>query len=134
MLRNNPNDQVLIDEFKEHIKSPEANQAFQYMLDWADSLEKYECYPTIRKIGDGDFRDFQFWRGENQDFAFIPNKHEGLLFYFREDRSKIKYPPKSIRSRFPDANENTSGEFTVRISSLEDAKAVSSFIDDPFAT
>ena len=122
---------ALIDEFKEHIKSPEANQAFQYMLDWADLLEGYECYPNIK----GVIKDFRFYRGENQDFAFIPNKHEGLLFYFREDRSKIKYPPKSIHSRFRvEKDKKTEGELKVRISSLEDAKAVSSFIDDPFAT
>ena len=71
---------------------------------------------------------FRFMRGNEWDFAFIPNQ-QWLLFYFRAPCLRLpKYTRQAIVERFPKAQETGSGEFSVRLMNLNDALRVSAYI------
>lgn len=123
MLKGAENQSLYVEHY-DYVLAPETRQAYLYLIGWASTLKEYECYPSFH----GVIKDFRFMRGEDWDFAFIPNQ-QWLLFYFRKPCLRLpKYSRDEILSRFPDASENPSGEFTTKVTSLPLAVRISEYI------
>lgn len=105
--------------------SQDVRSAYCYMVGWASSLKSHICFPSSH----GHIKDFRFMRGDCWDFSFIPNQ-KWLLFYFRTPCLKLPhYSPAEILSRFPVAKKTSAGEYHVRISNLEAAVLLSTYIE-----
>jgi hypothetical protein len=112
-------------EYCEILRTPEAKHAFLYMVGWASTLKGYDCCPGSH----GHIKDFRFLRGNDCDFAFIPN-HKWMLFYFRKPCLRLpKFSRDEIVGRFPCAKENKSGEFTVRLRNMSDVMHLVRYIE-----
>ena len=117
--------QSLYREYYELIQDSDAKQAYSYLIGWASSLKNHNCLPSAH----GVIKDFRIMRGNDWDFAFIPNQ-KWLLFYFRRPCQKLeKFAHVNILSKFPEANENNHGEITIRIKTLEEAIKLAAYID-----
>ena len=117
--------QSLYHDYYNLIQVDGAKQAYSYLVGWASSLKHYNCSPSSH----GYMKNFKFMRGTDWDFSFAPNQ-KWLLFYFRKPSLKFeKYSRAEILGRFPYANETTSGEFTVRVSTLEMAVKIADYIE-----
>ena len=124
MLKGAVNEQLFA-EYYDLILTPEAKAAFSYLVGWSASLKGHECFPS----GHGVIKDFRFMRGDNWDFAFIPNQ-QWLLFYFRLPCQQLKkYSRYNILETFPRAAENNAGEYTLKVKTLSHALDVAGFID-----
>jgi hypothetical protein len=102
-----------------HIEVDETKDAFSFIVGRAASTTGYACHPQLK----GAVRDFRFINEKNeQPFAFIPNK-SWLLFYFRQPavRSGL-YSFGELQAAFDSANENGSGEWTVKLRSISDVR------------
>lgn len=123
MLQGASNSELYV-EYYEAIVSPDTKQAYSFLIGWAATLRGYDCFPGSH----GHIRDFRFVRGDDWDFAFIPNQ-KWLLFYFRKPCLNFpKYERREILRTFPDANETGSGEFTIKIASLGDAIRLATYV------
>jgi hypothetical protein len=108
----------LIPTWLDHIESEQARDAFVYVVGQAAALVEYQCYAQQK----GEVPDFRFLRGNEQPFAFIPNK-QWILFYFRAPAVRSgMYKLSSLQQQFDSATENTRGEWTVKLRSISDAK------------
>ncbi|MNZ82292.1 hypothetical protein D3C78_1009860 [compost metagenome] len=117
--------QGLYREYYEVIQSSEAKQAYNYLIGWAASLNSHDCFPSSH----GVIKDFRFMRGNDWDFAFIPNQ-QWLLFYFRNPcLNSEKFSKARVTESFPNATENNAGELTIRISTLEMAARFAEYIE-----
>ena len=107
----------LYPEWIEYIRSMEVKQAFISIVGLSACLKTYRCYPQRK----GSVRDFRFMDENNeQAFAFIVNQRS-LLFYFRKSVVRSdRYNFETIRSALPSCKQNSRGEWTVRISTLQD--------------
>ena len=116
----------LFAEWSESIVDPETRSAFWYLIGLAACLRQFEC----RIQWKGEIRDFRFYDGGGeQPFSFITNK-KWLLFYFRPpSQRKGKYSAAEIAQRFESFNENTAGEWTVKINTIQDVDALASYLD-----
>lgn len=124
MLFEAINASMLAQHFQ-YIDHAEVKDAFVYLVGLAATDPRYQCYGEIK----GVMRDFRFYEESGQQpFAFIVNR-ESLLFYFRKPavRSGL-FEFTALQRRFATASENTSGEWTVRISNVTDVKLVWSYI------
>ncbi|MDT4883443.1 hypothetical protein FQZ97_1194840 [compost metagenome] len=96
-----------------------------YMVGWASTLKDYDFFPDSH----GLIKDFRFLRGNDWDFAFIPNQR-WLLFYFRKPCLRLpKYAREEILDRVPGANETNAGEFTVRLENVSDVLRLVAYIE-----
>ena len=102
-----------------HIAAVDAKDAFVYLVGLASSDARFQCYGELK----GVVRDFRFYDASGkQPFAFIVNR-ESLLFYFRAPAVRSgEYELTELQAHFPTASENKSGEWTVRVNDLNDAK------------
>jgi len=117
--------QNLYREYYEVIQSSETQKAYNYLIGWAASLKSHDCFPSSH----GVIKDFRFMRGNDWDFAFIPNQ-QWLLFYFRRPcLNAEKFSKPKIMENFPGATENNAGELTVRVSTLEIAIHLAAYIE-----
>jgi len=117
----------LFQELSEVIQDPETKQAYSYLVGWGASSRNYECYARAK----GYIHDvrFMFIQGNEWHFAFIPNQ-KWLLFYFRRPCLHLKkYTRENIMQWFPSAEETNQGEFTVRISTIEDAIRIGRYVE-----
>jgi len=95
------------------------------MIGWASTLQGYEVFPSSH----GYIKDFRFVRGNDWDFSFIPNQ-KWMLFYFRKPCLRLsKYSSEEIQEKIPGAKENNSGEFIVRIETINDVMRLSNYIE-----
>lgn len=109
------------------ITVPAVREAYLYLTHHAATLTDYECRPQDK----GEVRDFRYYQGAEQPFAFIVNQ-QSLLWYFRP--AGLTHPAASVaglEARFTEVRRNPAGEITVRITSLEDAKRL---VDRVFRT
>lgn len=114
-------DQTIYRKHYEIIQSNEAKKAYNYLIGWATTLKIHECFPSRK--------DFRFMRGNDWDFAFIPNR-KWLLFYFRKPcLNSGKFSKTKIIENFPDTKENNSGELTIRVKTLEMATQLAAYIE-----
>lgn len=123
MLRGAESSEFYV-EYYATIVSSDTKHAYSFLIGWAATLQGYVCFPGSH----GHIRDFRFLRGEEWDFAFIPNQR-WLLFYFRRPCLGLpKYEKQEILRVFPDANETGSGEFTIKIANLGDAVRLAAYV------
>ena len=112
----NPN---LYNEWSQAIADPDVRDAFRYLVGLSAEHPRYLCHPQWK----GEIRDFRFIDDENeQPFSFIVNRH-WLLFYFRPPAIRRKLIARAnLAASFESLNENSAGEFTVRIRSISDVQ------------
>lgn len=106
------------------IAVPEVRQAYLYLTHHAATLREYEC----RADEHGDVDDFRYLQGTEWPFAFIVNQRS-LLWYFR--KAGLRHPAvvvPRLREQFAEVGENSIGEITVRLSSLDDAKRIAAMV------
>jgi len=118
-------DAGLFPRLLEEVQDIEARHAFIYLVGWGLSSKAYECYARVK----GYIHDARFVQGDEWHFAFIPNQ-KWLLFYFRKPCLHLpKYARERIMQWFPSAQETNQGEFTVRVTSLEDALRIVRYVE-----
>lgn len=105
-------------EWLEHVRDPEARNAFLYLVGLAACSPAYVCSPKQK----GGVKDFRYVDGEKrQHFAFIPNTR-WLLFYFRLPAIRTgRYSMTELQTAFGSVGTNKAGEWTVRIANVADA-------------
>jgi hypothetical protein len=111
-----------------HILAPETKDAFIFIVGYAACLSEYKCHPQF-KGKNGPLRDFRFFNSRNEQvFAFIVNQ-QWLLFYFRAPAVRSnRYSFETIKSTFSSALTNNGGEWTIKIKSIADAKALTNML------
>ena len=105
-------------QFRSHITSEKALDAFKCLLDCGGSMQKCEMESKA-----GQKKDVRFYdAGEaTQPFAFIVNRNN-LLFYLRKPAVMSgKYSLSGLREIFGIVDENKIGEWTIRIASMDTA-------------
>ncbi len=108
----------------EIVKEEDCRQAFAFLVGSAAVMRGFECLPDHH----GEVRDFRYYKEGECLFAFIPNQ-KWLLFYIRKPAQKdAKFAREAVFSVFPEASENNSGEFTVKVSNLAQAIKLNEFI------
>ncbi len=113
-------------DFGQKIQSESVRQAYRYLVGWGAESTRFMCYPKPH----GYINSVRFYRGAAWEHAFIPNQ-EWLTFYFRKPcLLHAKFARAEIFRHFPDAEENSSGEFIVRVRSIEDAMLIASFVEN----
>lgn len=108
----------LVLEHLDSIAVGEVRQAYLYLVLHATGLREYECRPQDK----GEVRDFRYYRGGEQPFAFIVNQ-KSLLWYFRVPG--LRHPSANVerlKALFSEVREIPRGEISARISSREDAQ------------
>ena len=111
----------LYPEWLAHVQTPEARDAFVFLVGYAAMLRRYTCH-VQRK---GVVRDFRFKSADGTlPFAFVVNRR-WLLFYFRlPSLGPVGFSPKRILSSFPEAKMNRRGEWTIRLHDVEDVRVL----------
>jgi hypothetical protein len=111
----------LYPEWLAHVQTPEARDAFVFLVGYAATLKRYTCHVQRR----GAVRDFRLKSADGKiPFAFIVSRR-WLLFYFRlPSLEPGGLSSKSIRSSFPHAKLNRRGEWTVRLHDVEDVRVL----------
>jgi hypothetical protein len=99
-----------------HIRSKEVRIAYLFLIRVAQGLPGYDCYPAMK----GLVRDFRYFTGDEQPFAFIVNT-ESLLFYFRKP-SLTRFSLDRIEDVFDDVRQPRTSEITVRVNDLNTAE------------
>ena len=104
-------------EWSQAIADPDVRNAFRYLVGLCAENTRYTCHPQWK----GEVRDFRFIdEGNEQPFSFIVNRN-WLLFYFRSPAIRRKLVARaSLAANFDSLNENTAGEFTVKLRSISD--------------
>lgn len=96
----------------------EVREAYLYLVLHAAGLREYECRPQDK----GEVRDFRYYQGGEQPFAFIVNQ-KSVLWYFRAPG--LRHPSANVerlKALFAEVREIPRGEISVRIASREDAR------------
>ena len=117
---------ALLPEWESYISSQSTKHALRYIIGFAAGLHKFQCYPKLK----GKVRAFRFFaEDEKQPFAFIVNK-KSLLFYFRLPAVRSgRYVFESVKSGLPLVRMNESGEWTVKLRTIEDAQKLCELLD-----
>jgi hypothetical protein len=104
-----------------HVQTPEARDAFVFLVGYAATLRRYTCHAQRT----GVVRDFRLKSTDGGlPFAFTVNRR-WLLFYFRlPSLGAGGLSPKAILSSFPKARRNRRGEWTVRLFDVEDVRVL----------
>lgn len=119
-------DKGLYREHREHIQAPDARVAFDYLVGRALSLARYDCEPGFH----GVIRDFRYYdraSGE-QPFALIVNSAHLLLYVRRAGLGRVPGGVAALREVLSSAKENRSGEWTVRVENVSDARKLCDFL------
>ncbi|WP_440997951.1 hypothetical protein [Arhodomonas sp. SL1] len=119
MLKNMHNAE-LIREWHDAITDADARDAFLYIVGCAAALRGYECHPQWK----GEVRGFRFYRANSSDwpYSFIVNQR-WLLFYIRRPGvSAAGFSARTLQDAFETATENSAGEWTVKLRSIDDVK------------
>ena len=128
MLADSKN-QDLYAEWIDYIEDPKTKQAFRYIVGVAAASVEFVCYPQL-KGASGPVKDFRFFDSEGeQRFAFITNK-KWLLFYFRPPALRSqRYSRECLISDFSSFVETPAGEWTVKLSCVDDVVRLCKHID-----
>ncbi len=116
---------ALYPDWLDHIKGAHARGAFVSLVGYAACLRDWHCHPQQK----GTVRDVRFLAPDGQQhFAFIVNV-ESLLFYLRSPAIReLKYDLSALRRLFDSTNENKRGEWTVRLSTVDDVHRLTEFL------
>jgi hypothetical protein len=117
MLVNDINNELFA-EWSDSITDERARAAFWYLIGVSACLEDYRCQIQWK----GEVRDFRFYaENDEQPFSFITNQ-EWLLFYFRKPAIRSgRFSVQKLKDLFDSFNENSAGEWTVKIAGVSDA-------------
>lgn len=112
-------------EWLEYITEDGAKAAFVYLAGYASTLRKMNCHARFK----GEIRDFQFHDASGETpFSFTINRR-WLLFYFRLPSLRSgKYSRDVLEQLLPHMRETAAGEWTIRISNVDDAKRLTMFL------
>ena len=130
-MRSNTWDEKIHGEHRAYILNEEVQAAFDEMIAVATQLPTYETQP----VWQNSKRSFRYEDPGTAErpFAFIVNQHS-LLFYVRlAGTSRIAGGLEVLQRHFPTASANPTGEWTVRIANLLDAKRINAYMFDEFA-
>ena len=115
-------------EWLDQVEAKGAQDAFIYMVGLAACLKDYVCYPKPHGVVNA-FRFMSAANDKEQPFAFIPN-NQWLLFYFRLPAVRShRYSLENLKAIFESTNENGTGEWTVKIHNIHDAKLLFDYLD-----
>lgn len=110
---------VSLSEQIAHISSLEVAAIYGYLVGYSKALPSLAGHQNLK----GRVLEYQYWIDDRQPYAFIVNKGS-LLFY-------IRYPDEdlddALRAQLVEqfvTKVNTAGEFTVRLTSIEDASVL----------
>lgn len=116
----------LLSAHRSHLVSDAGRQAFDTLVSRAVASPAYNCAAGWH----GDIRDF-FYNSVvagNRPFAFIVNR-SSLLFYARlPGQGAVPGGLAGLRAQFSGVNENTLGEWTVRIRTPEEAERLNELL------
>jgi len=113
-------DETLLAEHRQCLSAESAQRAFDILVLAALLLPAYDCSPARH----GDIRDFRYKDRATGEwpFAFIV-KRKDLLFYVRKQGvARIAGGLAALKERLRKVEENERGEFTVRVSSADEAR------------
>jgi hypothetical protein len=119
------NDTILAGH-REYLRDRPRKEAFDALVRAAVDSPDYAVAPSWH----GEIRDFRYFDAAlgEQPFAFIVNRAD-LLFYVRSTGLRIVPGGLgALASQFASAEENSRGEWTVRITTKEDAERLNSFL------
>ena len=111
----------LIVEHANHIQEPEVRDSFCLLVGLAAADHRFNCHARLK----GDVRDFR-WHSPSGDqpYALIVNRRS-LLFYFRLPAVRSGHHDfGELQQRFKHVNLNPSGEWTVSLETLADARSL----------
>jgi hypothetical protein len=104
--------------FYSRIKSPQAQEAFCFLLGYASCLNGHE----VKIKRQGEVMSVGIYKGDVCPFAFITNDH-WLLFYFRKSAVRSKrYSESDLRRAFDTYKVAQDDEWTVRLRSIDDVR------------
>jgi hypothetical protein len=113
--------------FYRRINSPQAQEAFYFLLGFASCLNGYE----VKIKPQGEVMSIGVYQGDTCPFAFIANNH-WLLFYFRKSAvTSKKYTDSVLRSAFDSFKVAQDDEWTVRLRSVDDVRRLISILALP---
>lgn len=119
------NDAILA-EHRAYLRDDEAQDAFETLVAAAIEMPGYMTEPDWQ----GEVRIFTYVDPTSGDrpFAFIVNRSD-LLFYVRAaGLRRVAGGFSALKNQFVSASENSRGEWTVRITSSEDAARLNAFL------
>jgi len=120
---------ALLPEHARYIADRDVRDAFFYLVGLAASDPRFQCFGEVK----GPIRDFRFIDAAGQQlFSFIVNR-ESLLFYLRPPAVTCgRYALADLLALFPAANVNSTGEWTVRLRKIAEARQLWSYLEgDP---
>jgi hypothetical protein len=110
---------ISLSEQAAHISSPVVIAAYGYLVGYSKALPNLVGLQNLK----GQVQEYQYWIGDRQPYAFIVNKGS-LLFYFRQPDTDLDDNQRArLMERFETAI-NSAGEFTVRLTNIEDASVL----------
>lgn len=110
------------------IEAKGTQEAFIYLVGLAACLKDYVCFPKPHGVVNA-FRFMSATKDKEEPFAFIPNNH-WLLFYFRLPAVRSRqYSLATLRQVFESANENGTGEWTVKLQNVSDVQLLLKYLD-----
>ena len=116
---------LLCAECLDYIKDQDVKDAFVYFLGLCACVSGLNCHIEQK----GVIKDFQIFddTGE-QPHSFITNQ-KWLLFYFRPAAVRALLARRSeFESAFESFNENTAGEWTVKLRTIADVKRLAAHL------
>ena len=127
MLANAKNSELVADWLLS-ITDLEVQDAFRYLVGATASSPTLTGHAQWK----GTIRDFRLHSSDGkQPFSFITNR-ESLLFYFRAPSKKMEhYSIETLRQGFEEVNVNARDEWTVKITSLKEARSLWSYLNSP---
>ena len=116
----------LIHQYFDSIDTNELRNAFCLFVGLSAALRTYRCHPQIK----GEVSDYRlFSETDEQEFSFILNK-KWLLFYFRLPAVRSgRYTIQALKTKFDSVNENTRGEWTVKLRGMDDVLRLWGFLN-----
>jgi hypothetical protein len=113
------NDQLFL-QHRDSIVAEDARRAFEYLTDAATSNPLYSVENSGRRPQKQSLHYNEIGTGE-RPFAYIVNNAH-ILFYVRlAGQARFPGGPSAFRKRFTSVRENKTGEWTIRIETLDDA-------------
>jgi putative restriction endonuclease len=119
-------DEAVLADHRNYLNKDSAKDAFDALVVAAIEMRAYETEPAWH----GEIRDFRYFDATSgeQPFAFIVNRRD-LLFYVRsKGLRRVAGGLVELKRRFSNAEENSRGEWTVRIACKDDAGRLNAFL------
>jgi putative restriction endonuclease len=119
-------DDVRLAGHRDYLRGEEAKQAFDALVSVATMLSNYETYPWHH----GALKNFKYVDPESGKwpFSFIVNRSALRFFVRKEGIPRVSGGFSAFKAQFPQTAERLVGQWTVGISSKEDADRLNAFL------